>query len=81
MCLFICYPFILLLNQLLGNWTFTGKGYCGKEVINQKNHLVKWNFVCSPKSQGGLGVLNLEAMNDALMSKWLWNMVYGKKNN
>jgi hypothetical protein len=40
----------------------------------KKIHLVKWYSVCSPKSQGGLGVLNLEIMNDALMTKWLWNI-------
>jgi hypothetical protein len=31
-------------------------------------------FVCSPKSQGGLGVLNLDFMNDSLLTKWLWNI-------
>jgi hypothetical protein len=30
--------------------------------------------VCSPKSQEGLGVLNLDFMNDSLLSKWLWNI-------
>jgi hypothetical protein len=30
--------------------------------------------VCSPKSQGGLGVLNLDFMNDSLLTKWLWNI-------
>jgi hypothetical protein len=27
---------------------------------NKKNHLVDWNLVCSPKDQGGLGVLDLK---------------------
>jgi hypothetical protein len=40
----------------------------------KKIHLVHWNSVCSPKSQRGLGVLNLENMNDALLTKWLWNI-------
>jgi hypothetical protein len=40
----------------------------------RKIHLVNWNSVCTPKNQGGLGVLNLEYMNDALLSKWLWNI-------
>jgi hypothetical protein len=35
---------------------------------------VDWLSVCSPKSQGGLGVLNLDFMNDSLLSKWLWNI-------
>jgi hypothetical protein len=39
----------------------------------KKIHLVNWNSVCTPKNQGGLGVSNLEYMNDALLSKWLWN--------
>jgi hypothetical protein len=30
--------------------------------------------VCSPKNQGGLGGLNLEFMNDSLLTKWLWNI-------
>jgi hypothetical protein len=37
----------------------------------KKMHLVNWNTVCSPKSLGGLGVLNLGYMNDALLTKWL----------
>jgi hypothetical protein len=41
---------------------------------SQKMHLVIWSLVCSPKSQGGLGVLNLGYMNDALLTKWLWNL-------
>ena len=43
-------------------------------LTNKKMHLVNWNVVCSPKSQGGLGVLNLGYMNDALLTKWLWNL-------
>jgi hypothetical protein len=40
----------------------------------KRMHLVNWNTVCSPKSLGGLGVLNLGFMNDALLTKWLWNL-------
>lgn len=45
---------------------------------SKKFHLVKWSSVCSPKSQGGLGVLNLELMNDSLLTKWLWNLENSK---
>lgn len=31
-------------------------------------------MVCTPKKQGGLGVLDLNCMNVALLSKWLWNI-------
>jgi hypothetical protein len=40
----------------------------------KKMHLVNSNAVCSPKSLGGLGDLNLDYMNDALLTKWLWNL-------
>jgi hypothetical protein len=33
---------------------------------SKKFHLVDWASVCSSKNQGGLGVLNLEVMNDSV---------------
>jgi hypothetical protein len=42
--------------------------------VAKKIHLVDWMSVCSPKNQGGLGVLNLEFMSDSLLTKWLWNI-------
>jgi hypothetical protein len=41
----------------------------------RKYHLVKWTVVCQPKDQGGLGVINLEMMNKALLAKWFWILV------
>ena len=34
--------------------------------------LVNWDSVCLPKSEGGLGVLNLKLFNTSLWCKWLW---------
>jgi hypothetical protein len=42
--------------------------------IKKKYHLVNWQIVCIPKDQGGLGVLDLEKMNIALLAKWLWKL-------
>lgn len=36
--------------------------------------MVKWSEICGPKNQGGLGVLDLEIMNKALLGKWLWKL-------
>ncbi|KAJ1701213.1 hypothetical protein LUZ63_000992 [Rhynchospora breviuscula] len=33
---------------------------------------IAWDKVCSPKIVGGLGVLELESFNSALLAKWLW---------
>ena len=40
----------------------------------KKYHLVQWQKVCMPKDQGGLGVIDLEKMNIALLGKWIWKL-------
>lgn len=40
----------------------------------KKYHLVNWPVICVPKSCGGLGVLELEAMNQCLLTNWLWKL-------
>lgn len=38
----------------------------------KKYHLVNWPTVCTPKDQGGFGVLDLGKINMALLGKWIW---------
>ena len=40
----------------------------------KKYHLVNWKDCCLPKDMSGLGILNLEIMNIALLAKWFWKM-------
>ena len=35
---------------------------------------MKWDTCCLPKDVGGLGIINLEMMNIALLAKWFWKM-------
>lgn len=35
----------------------------------KKYRLAKWGIVCSPKDQGGLGILDLDLQNRCLLSK------------
>ncbi|KAL5674200.1 hypothetical protein ACJX0J_018506 [Zea mays] len=37
----------------------------------KKYRLAKWSILCQPKDQGGIGILDLNTMNRALLSKWL----------
>ena len=43
----------------------------------KKYRLTKWDYICRPKDQGGLGVLNLDIMNRCLLSKWLFKLLNG----
>ena len=38
---------------------------------------VKWDDVCHPKREGGLGIRSLHDMNKALKAKWLWRFCEG----
>ncbi|WVZ54481.1 hypothetical protein U9M48_005268, partial [Paspalum notatum var. saurae] len=44
-------------------------------IIEKKYRLTKWGHLCLPKDQGGLEILNLEAQNACLLSKWLYKLI------
>jgi hypothetical protein len=41
----------------------------------KKYRLSRWNIVCRPKDQGGLGIEVLEIKNRCLLSKWLFKLL------
>ncbi|KAE8729083.1 Ubiquitin-activating enzyme E1 1 [Hibiscus syriacus] len=57
---------IVKLNSIMASFLWGG----GAEV--KKIHWINWSTVCSAKSAGGLGVLDLNYMNRALLGKWSW---------
>jgi hypothetical protein len=42
---------------------------------NSKTCWVKWDVVCRPKKEGGLGVRNLRFVNISLLAKWKWKLL------
>jgi hypothetical protein len=45
-------------------------------VINIKKYrLTRWNIICQPKEQGGLGIHNNDVQNKYLLSKWLFKLI------
>ena len=42
--------------------------------LKRKYRLTKWDIICRPKDQGGLGIENLEVKNKCLLSKWLYKL-------
>ncbi|KAJ9709801.1 hypothetical protein PVL29_001319 [Vitis rotundifolia] len=45
-------------------WSRIGEG--------KRDHLVRWDVVCNPKAEGGLGFGKISLRNIALLGKWLW---------
>ena len=37
-----------------------------------KFHLIKWQHLCSPIQNGGLGIRRVAVLSQALLGKWLW---------
>ena len=44
------------------------------DELKRKYRLAKWDIICRPKDQGGLGIENLEVKNRCLHSKWLYKL-------
>ena len=42
------------------------------DELKRKYKLAKWDIICRPKDQGGLGIENLEVKNRCLPSKWMY---------
>jgi hypothetical protein len=42
----------------------------------RKYRLTKWSVLCTPKDQGGLGILYLNLQNKCLLSKWVFKLIH-----
>ncbi|GJT58123.1 ribonuclease H-like domain-containing protein [Tanacetum coccineum] len=54
------------------------KFFNGIEGNERKLALISWDNVLASKKHGGLGVSSFFAMNQALLSKWVWRFFYLK---
>jgi hypothetical protein len=43
--------------------------------LNTELSIARWDILCRPKDQGGLGILNLQLHNKCLLAKWLVNLL------
>lgn len=46
----------------------------GNQPCKGINCLVSWDRVCRLKKNGGMGILDLDIQNKALLTKWLWKL-------
>ena len=49
--------------------------YWQNDQHKRKYRLAKWEILCQPKYQGGLGIQNLDIQNKCLLSKWLFKLL------
>jgi hypothetical protein len=54
---------------------FRSRFFWQSDGHKKKYRLTKWNIICRPKDQGGLGIKDLEIKNRCLLSKWLDKMI------
>jgi len=47
----------------------------GKTTSTSADIVAKWELLCQPKIQGGLGIQNLDILNKCLLSKWLFKLL------
>jgi hypothetical protein len=61
---------------------YRSRFYWQSEQHKKKYRLVRWNIICPPKNQGGLGIQIIDVQNRCLLSKWLFKLKteigYGK---
>ncbi|KAL0294090.1 UNVERIFIED_CONTAM: hypothetical protein Sradi_6903600 [Sesamum radiatum] len=75
-----CSVFILpkgvlkLIEAKLRNFLWRGGTTTG-------GYKVAWEQVCKPTSHGGLGIRNIQMMNNALMGKHLWQLLTKKQDS
>jgi hypothetical protein len=48
---------------------FRSRLFWQNDEHKKKYRLVKWNILCQPKEQGGLGIQNLDLQNKCHLSK------------
>ena len=54
---------------------YRSRFFWDSDSIKKKHRLTKWNIVCRPKDQGGLGIEVFDIKNNCLLSKWLYKLM------
>ena len=54
---------------------FRSRFFWQRSSDKHKFRLAKWDILCHPKEQGGLGILDLQLQNKYLLAKWLVNLL------
>jgi hypothetical protein len=53
---------------------YRSRFYWQNDQHKKKYAPVKWDIICQPKQQRGLGIIDLELQNKCLLNKWLFKL-------
>ena len=54
--------------------------FIGRAQARNKYHMIKWEALARPKEAGGLGFMDVRAMNISLLAKWIDRLERGDNN-
>jgi hypothetical protein len=54
---------------------FRSRFFWQNDDHKKKYRLAKWEILCQPKDQGGVGIMNIDIQNQCLLSKWWYKLM------